>query len=196
MLVASGDLRNVVKTVGQIASSYEHSVNITINDRDLDIVARNAILLLIALAVEDTEQAINCMIHVWYSTLIRKADLDILQQRVRPLIQDICDKIKNKELNTLLGKSWTFGERSVSLVLEKSSWDGLLLYLDVPRGLTAERAKQVRASITLAEPRRDYRDRHLLFQTPSHRIAFNRFRTDGLLLPFGAQRDDFQEPNP
>ena len=194
--VASGDLRHVVKTIAQISSSYDQSIDVAINDRDLDIVARNAIMLLVALVVDNIDEAVDCMIHVCYSALIRKFDLDILQQRIRPLIESICDKIKDKAPNARLGKTWTFGQRSLRLVLEKRSWDRFLHFMDVPRGLTEERANQIRTTVTLAETRKDYRDRHLTVQSPSHRIARNRFRVDGLLLPFGSRRDEFREPNP
>lgn len=168
------------------------------NDRDLDIVARNAIMLLIALAVDDIDEAVDCIIHVWYSALIRKSDLDILQQRIRPLIESVCEKIKGKSPTCLLTKTWQFGQRSLRLVLEKSSWDSLLSLMDIPEGLTAEQAHQIRRTVTVAEPRKDYRDRHLLLQPrpPSRRTAKNQFRKDGLLLPFGSRRKDFQEPNP
>jgi hypothetical protein len=166
------------------------------NDRDLDIVARNAIMLLIALVVDNIDEAVDCMIHVWYSALIRKSDLNILQQRIRPLIESVCDKIKSKPPGNRLGKTWTFGQRSLRLVLEKSSWDSLLLFMNIPEGLTAERANQIRTAVTLAESRKDYRDRNLLFQSRSRRIAKTRFWGDGLLLPFGSRRDDFRELNP
>jgi hypothetical protein len=194
--VASGDLRNVAKTIAQIPSSYNQPVDVTINDRDLDIVARNAIMLFIALVVDNIDEAVDCMIHIWYSALIRKSDLNILQQRIRPLIESVCEKIKSKAPSSRLGKTWIFGQRSLRLVLEKSSWDSLLFSINIPEGLTEERANQIRTAVTLAESRKDYRDRHLLFQSPSRRIAKNRFWGDGLLLPFGSRRYDFREPNP
>ncbi|OBT63191.1 hypothetical protein VE03_07739 [Pseudogymnoascus sp. 23342-1-I1] len=196
LFAASGDLRNVAKTIAMLPSSYNQPISITINDLDPDIVARNVIILLIALTVENSDEAIDCIIHIWYSALIRKSDLEILQQRIRPLIESVCEKTKNKTPTSLLGKTWTFGQRSLRLVLEKSSWDNLLSYMDIPAGLTMERANQIRTAITLAESRKDYRDRYLLFQTPSRRIAKNRYWGDGLLLPFGSPRVDFQEPNP
>jgi hypothetical protein len=195
-ILASGDIRNVVKTIGHLPSSYSQFVDVTMNDRDIDIVARNAIILLIALVVDDIDEAIDCIIHVWYSVLIRKSDLSILQQRVRPLVENVCEKIQGKPPHILLGKTWTFGQRSLRLVLERSAWDCLLLSMSIPEGVTAEKANQIRTTITLAESRKDYRDRHLFFQSPSRRIAINRFLGDGLLLPFGSQRHDFQEPNP
>lgn len=168
----------------------------TINDRDLDVVASNAIILLIALVSDNMDEAVDCMIHVWYSALIRKSDLDMIQQKVLPLVQDICEKIKDKNPETVLGKTWKFGKRSFRLVLRKSLWDRLLAYMTVPEGLTAERASRIRTAVTLDESRKDYLDMHLLFQSPSRRVAKHRFRQDGLLLPFGAPRHEFQEPNP
>lgn len=194
--IASGDFRNVVKTIALLPKSYNQPVGITMNDLDLDIVARNVIMLLIALTVDNIDEAADCIIHIWYSALIRKSDLDILQQRVRPLIEDVCEKIKSKLPSAILAKTWTFGQRSMRLVLKRSSWDNMLFYMSIPEGLTVQRANQIRIAVTLAESRKDYRDRHLLLQSRSHRIAKNRYWADGLLLPFGSPRYEFKEPNP
>jgi hypothetical protein len=93
---ASGDLRNVVKTLAMLPSGYNHNMEIVINDRDLDIVTRNLILLLIAMVVEDVDEAAECIIHIWYSSHIRESDLDILQHRIQPLVNAVCEKIKHK----------------------------------------------------------------------------------------------------
>ena len=132
-------------------------------------------MLLIALVVDDFDEAVDCIIHVWYSVIIRKSDLDILQQRIRPLIESVCEKIKSKASSSQLAKTWTFGHLSLRLVLGKSSWDRLLFFMVIPEALTAERAYQIRATVTLSECRKDYRDRHLLLQPPSRRIAKHRF---------------------
>ncbi|KAJ0168197.1 hypothetical protein CTA2_8707 [Colletotrichum tanaceti] len=196
LFAASGDLRNVIKTVAQLPESYTQTVEATLNDRDLDIVARNAILLLIALVMEDFDASANCIIHVWYSAFLRKCDLDVLQQRIRPLIEEVCHKLTGQPADKLLAKTWTYGQRSLRLVLQKSAWDALLAFTDTPKDLTTEQARKLRTNVTLAEDRVDFRDRHFFLQTPSHRVAMVRFREDGLLLPFGASHVDFQHPNP
>jgi hypothetical protein len=68
--------------------------------------------------------------------------------------------------------------------------------MDVPDGLTIDNANEVRKAVTLARSRVDRRDRDYLLLSPSHRVARQRFRQDGLLLPFGAQRSEHCEPNP
>ncbi|KAF5962848.1 hypothetical protein FBULB1_13786 [Fusarium bulbicola] len=167
LFAASGDMRNVVKTIARLPPGHDKAIEITVNDRDLDIVSRNAIMLLIALTADDQDAAAY-----------------------------ICDKTKKKPAESLLGKTWTFGKRSLRLVLRKFAWDKVLRFLDTPAGLTMERANKIRKDVTLAKSRIDYRDRHFLLISPSTRLAKQRFREDGLLLPFGAGRSELTVPNP
>jgi hypothetical protein len=51
--IASGDLRNIIKTVAHLPSSYNHSLKVTINDKDFNIMAHNLILLLVALVIKN-----------------------------------------------------------------------------------------------------------------------------------------------
>ncbi|KAH9225123.1 hypothetical protein K456DRAFT_1776129 [Colletotrichum gloeosporioides 23] len=166
LFATSGDLRNVVKTIAKLPNSYTQSIEVTMNDRDLNIVARNVIMLLISLVVDDVNIAADCIIHVWYSALLCKSNLNIIQHRIHPVLKEVCYKLKGKGADTLQ--------------------DDLLSFTDTPKGLTSNQAYDIRKAVTLAEGRKDYRDRHLLLQYPSHRIALTRFREDGLLLPFGA----------
>jgi len=84
--IASGDIRNVIKTIACLPTSSTQSTELYINDIDLDVVARNLILLLIGLVVEDDIEAIECMIHVWYSAFLRASDMATLRNRIRPMI--------------------------------------------------------------------------------------------------------------
>lgn len=145
---------------------------------------------------DDPDQAVDCIVHIWYSCLIRKSHLEIVQSRVRVLVQDVCDKICTKSPDSLQAKTWRFGKHSLRLVLPQHTWMQLLTYMDVPPGLDSQKATKIRQVVTLAESRVDYRDRHLLFFSPAHRIAKTRYWEDGLLLPFGARRDEFDVPNP
>ncbi|KAL4866625.1 hypothetical protein BDV12DRAFT_198975 [Aspergillus spectabilis] len=51
-------------------------LEITVNDRDFDTVARNIIIILAALLVKGVDEAVECMIHVWDSALKRECDLE------------------------------------------------------------------------------------------------------------------------
>jgi hypothetical protein len=167
-----------------------------INDVDLDVAARNLILLLVVLSVEDDKEAIECMIHVWYSAFLRASDMAILRGRIRPMIEDVCRNIEKKSSTLFLGMTWTFAQHSCRIELTKESWGKVLLYLDNIQSLSIDQAHQIRSAVTLAPERIDYRDRRMLISNPTQRICKQRFREDGLLLPFGASRLGFDVPNP
>jgi hypothetical protein len=167
-----------------------------LNDRDPEIVIRNAILLLISLNAEETKEAVDCMIHIWYSAFIKKSHLDILQGKIRALVAGVVQKVENKPLKSLQAKSWSFGSRTLRLVLTKEIWCKLLERLDVPVNLTVQKAHQIRTAVTLAPSRIDYRERRYMCLLPAHRLGQERYRTDGLLLPFDASRVQFDKPNP
>ena len=194
--IASGDLRNVIKTIGDLPSSYKHDLEVTINDRDFDLVARNVILLLIALVVEDPKEAIECMIHLWYSVLLRESDLDILHKHLRPLIEEACNESEGMQPKELIEKSWKFGNSLLRVSLDRQSWRRLLTYLTKPDGLTADRAREIRKASVLCHEGRYSRDLHLACLSQSRRFINLKFREDGLLLPFGSPQHEFKEPNP
>ena len=184
-----------MKSLVGLPETYAGHCEVVVNDRDLDIVARNAILLLIALHFSP-ETAAPMMLHLWYSALIPAQMLRSLQDNILPLIQEVCNKIQAKPAQSLLSKTWTYGTRSLRLVLTKEQWDHLLPYFEVPDGLSAAQAQIIRALTTLAPERKDYLERALLTQPPAWRVCTMKFRKDGVLLPFGSSRQELDSPNP
>ena len=51
-------------TIANLPPEYSNTIDVTLNDRDIDVAARNTIMLLVALAVDDAEKATDCMLHV------------------------------------------------------------------------------------------------------------------------------------
>ena len=178
-----------------IPSTYSGACEVVINDRDFDIVARNIILLLMALHL-GPDEATPIMLHIWYSALVPIKMVSSLQSNIAPLIRDVCAKIREKRADSLQGKTWKYGTQSLRVVLQKSQWESLLSYFEVPDGLSTTQAQNIRTSTTLAPERRDYVDRALYLQSPSWRVSMMKFRNDGILLPFGASRKEFDTPNP
>ncbi|KAK7518256.1 uncharacterized protein IWZ02DRAFT_380899 [Phyllosticta citriasiana] len=196
LFAASGDPRNVIKSIAGIPANFSQSITALVNDKDFDVVARNVILLLIALYVEPAPAAAAAMLHTWYSALIPSSVLRCLHDTVLPLIRDVCEKIKDKPADSLLSKTFKNGTCSMRVVLKKSSWDALPGYLEVPHGLTMEEARRVRRATTMAEERKDYLERALFTQPPGWRTATKQFRSEGILMPFGASLAAFDTPNP
>lgn len=172
------------------------------NDLEFDVVARNAILLLLALTAQDSSNTpsniAEALIHVWYSASIPSNVLSLLENRVKPLIVEQCSRIADKPPNAVLAKTWEFSAgQTLRLELKKSDWLRLRGFCDVPDGMTPGNAAQIRTAVTLAPERADYRDRWYYKEaSPSMRIAKQRFREDGLLLTFGHPRGAFDVPNP
>lgn len=188
-------MRNLVKTVADLPSEYQMPATAVLNDLDFDVVARNAIMLLVALVVEDTEKASDTILHLWYSALVRTCDLAILAD-VRLLVEDVVSKIADKTAGSLQAKTWKINKSSLRLVLAKEQWTSLLAFLKAPEGLAVAQARQVRTDVTMAPSRKDYIHRNLVAQPPYHRVCKMKFREDGLLLPFGHSRKEFVVPNP
>ncbi|KAL7628839.1 hypothetical protein AAE478_000354 [Parahypoxylon ruwenzoriense] len=196
LFAASGDIRNVIKTIVSIPDEFKKPIKIHMNDRDADIVGRNAIMLLLALTEDSADVAVDNILHLWYSSFISQSLQDTLKGKIRELVQSVCTKIESKAPDAVLGKTWTFGSRSLRLVLAKKQWLELLASLEPPPGLTVDKAREIRRSVTIAPQRVDYRERRYFVQPPSHRTSAQKFREDGVLLPFGGPRDIYTIPNP
>ncbi|KAI0531843.1 hypothetical protein GGR58DRAFT_518185 [Xylaria digitata] len=196
LFAASGDLRNVVLSVTNLPQSYRSPLSILINDCEIDIVARNLIFLLIMLTEEDPNTAAESMLHVWYSALVTEACYTLLQKKLKPLIEDVCNKIAGKLCKTLLGKTWNFGGNSLRLVLTREAWMKLPSYFDVPSGMTKETAQAVRQAVVNAPSRVDYVDRALLVRSPAMGLGMIKYRNSGVLVPFGQACEAFVIPNP
>ncbi|KAF2470499.1 uncharacterized protein BDR25DRAFT_325695 [Lindgomyces ingoldianus] len=195
LFAASGDIRNLVKTIVGLPENYRAKCEVICNDWDFPIVARNAIMLLAALRFEP-ETAVPIMIHIWYSALLPARIAQAVEDCLLPYIDDVCTKVKDKDASSLLGKTFKIRGRSLRLVLKKGEWFRLCGFFKIPAGLRAIDAQSVRQRTMMAPERVDYVDRALYRQSPAIRMGMYRFRVDGVLLPFGASRKDFDTPNP
>ncbi|RYP39103.1 hypothetical protein DL766_000559 [Monosporascus sp. MC13-8B] len=196
LFAASGDMRNAVLSVASLPPTYRGPLSIVINDREIDIVARNVILLLIFFVEENPTVAAEYVLHVWYSALITAPCSSMLRDKLKPMVEYVCNKIAQKPGSALLGKTWKFGESSIRLVLTRNNWFSLLSYFDVPQGLAKDAAQYLRQMVVSAPERVDYVEREMCTKSPSARLGIAKFRGDGILLPFGQPRGAFAIPNP
>ena len=100
LFAASGDCRNIVKSIVGLPEGYTGRCTAVLNDRDFAVVARNVILLLSALHFDPGASA-PMMIQMWYSALIPAIMLETLQREVLPYIEDVCAKVKDRSANSL-----------------------------------------------------------------------------------------------
>jgi hypothetical protein len=131
-----GDIQNVVKSIMEgLSDGYNSRCTLVINDINFIVVARNAILLFVALSLKPKE-AVTIMIHVWYSALLADFMINTLCHVALGRIVEVCKKIKGRPSTSLQAKTFSFGKRSLQLVLKKHQWDELKDYFNVPQGLT------------------------------------------------------------
>ncbi|KAL4805432.1 hypothetical protein BDV18DRAFT_140850 [Aspergillus unguis] len=192
---ASGDLHNVVKTLADLPDEYNRSLDITINGSEFDAVARNVILLLVSLVVEDKDEAVDLMIHLWYSAFITASHVKILQQQIQPLIDKVALHCKKHKAPGTLTKTWHFGSRTLRLSLHSSEWTRLSSMFQLPEGLTVEKAKSIRRSVMMNGKAKDATERKLYCMRPPRRQAHVEFRAEGILLPFEYPQHGFIIPN-
>ncbi|KAF7718076.1 Uncharacterized protein PECH_002412 [Penicillium ucsense] len=195
-IYSCGDLGNVVQTLAKLPDEWNHRLQITINDGDAEIIARSIILLLIAVFVDDIDQAIECMIHVWYSAFIRLSDSELLHTQIKPMLERVRNTIKDKDPESLRAKTWTRGNRSIKVVLKQRTWMTLPRMLDRANQINPIDAFASRRATVLCRHRWDHRDGFMMKLPPKQRTAHVRYLLHGLLLPFGHNRVEFVVPNP
>lgn len=195
LFAASGDLCNVVKTITKLPKEYVGECVVAINDRNFCITARNIMMLLTAMHF-NPETAVPIMIHLWYSALLPAPIVRALQDSILPYVEDVCRQIHGKDGESLQAKTFRFGNRSMRVVLRKHEWDKLVKMFFPPKGLSADAAKKIREATMMAPGRIDYIDRVLQNMSPAQRVGSWKFRTEGLLLPYGMSRKHFAIPNP
>ena len=176
-----------------LPEGYKGICTCVVNDKDVDVVHRNVLILLIAM-LRPPVQAAELMLHLWYSARLTEALEKAIEELVRPLIADVVEKIKNRRDEIVQSKTWSFGLCSMTVCLTKEQWEALLEMLDTKH--SASKAEHERLGIVLNASRKDNLDRHLLNLQPSRRLASIRFRETGILLPYGVCVDAYCKPNP
>ncbi|KAK7946009.1 uncharacterized protein PG986_010330 [Apiospora aurea] len=193
--MASGDLRNVFKPIVAAPSNYKAKLQITINDRDIYIVARTVLMLLLLLVEKDPVAAAQNAVHLWYSAFIAPSLMNTLKTKIEPLLRAVCAKIEHGSDCSLLGKTFGFPSGNLRVLLNKRSWNSLLDYTKVP-DIPMAQAQEQRRAVMLAPSRLDYRARAYHQQDPPTRFGAQKFRERGILLPLGAPTEAFTIPNP
>ncbi|GAW19318.1 hypothetical protein ANO14919_088040 [Xylariales sp. No.14919] len=190
------DLRDTIFSITSLPPSYKGPFIAVLNDADKSVVARNLIFLLMMFVEENPAVAAENVLHLWYSALITESCYDMFRSRLKPLVEEVCDKIARKPGYTKLRKAWKFGESSVQVVMTRNGWFSLLSYFDVPQGLTKDVAQQARQIVMSAPERIGYVDSVMCTKSPTGKLAMRKFRDNGLLLPFGQLGEEFTIPNP
>jgi hypothetical protein len=81
-------------------------------------------------------------------------------------------------------------------VLKKSEWVALAKHLKLPLELTLEESRETLQGHTLDDFRTDHRECPMLMWPGALRQVDHRFRSEGILQPYGCSTAAFDTPNP
>ncbi|KAI0028620.1 hypothetical protein K488DRAFT_89555 [Vararia minispora EC-137] len=182
--VASGDLRNVVRTVNGLSEDYTGRTRILMNDHDGFVTIRNVMLFLILGQIPDKRRAVDIAVHFWYSAFL-PADYEA---EIFAIVDGLC-------------ASWSGGTVHIRLTeTTKLSCDispGCYELLKMCRDsvYTCDHAAHEIEKIRFAPSRVDYLHKEFYPLSPSHRLSFFHFRKSGILLPCAAPTERFTSPN-
>jgi hypothetical protein len=183
--LASGDFRNVLRTVNSLPSTYSGKLSILLNDLNLAIVCRNVMLLLILGNIPDESLAADIALHFWYSAFMPME----YRLQLSTLVSKFIQQTKDGKVVIPLGPHST-----LSCCLPEEATYFFLHFIS--SNLTVGDAQEEYDRVRNAPSRRDYRDRMYARLKPSHRVAFQEYRRFGIVLPFGAINAHFNRPNP
>ncbi|KAJ5956141.1 hypothetical protein N7501_010420 [Penicillium viridicatum] len=195
LLTSSHDIRNIVETVARLPDTYSGQCEIVMNGVSFGIFAQNIVLALTAFHFPP-EEAAPIMIHLWYSALIPTSVLTALQSKLLPLIEKVCSEVVLKRPKRFFKWAWKKNRSSLQLELLRDEWERLRYILRFPGRFSASEATRNRQDVMLADKRVDSLHRTLHAQPRYWRLSTMKFRRDGILLPFGCSRKEFDTPNP
>ncbi|EEB97670.1 hypothetical protein MPER_02969, partial [Moniliophthora perniciosa FA553] len=185
--IASGDLRNVIKTVNALPSDYTGNLSILLNDDNPLVVARNFLILTWLGIMDNVDEAAEFAVHYWYSVMLQS------QHCIHALLTLTRNKIfqegfvgQNFPLTQTSTISTNFKDATASLIRSKM----LFTTVDV------DSASNAWAAVMNGPDRMDYREQLYGNMKPSHRVAMQRWRRFGILQPLGAPDANFSLTNP
>ncbi|KAF5328023.1 hypothetical protein D9758_018025 [Tetrapyrgos nigripes] len=188
--VASGDLRNVIRTVNELPENYAGTLKILINDRDQMVQCRNLLLLVALGMIPELNEATEIAIHLWYSLFLPNHWLP----EIMKILQSSGLITTDEGLCTL--SPGPHSTLNILMDAETKFFFGSTFLLNEPDKLTLGIANNV-WSTHMRDPNRvDYIERFYLNLEPSHRLAIDEWRRFGVLYPFDACSNYLNQPNP
>ncbi|TFK68726.1 hypothetical protein BDN72DRAFT_841402 [Pluteus cervinus] len=185
---ASGDIRNLIKTVNGLPENYRGKCDIYFNDKE-PLVTNHNLVALFALLNPDIplDRAVDLAIHLTYSSALTPAMARDFYQCITAIYANPPSSLCwSGELPTRgLGKL-----RFTQLTTD--TLDILQTYLS---NYPLRDALQGMREIMMSPQRVDYRHKHMLVLKSEHRLPYEYYRNMGIISPFSVDTTTFTEPN-
>ncbi|KAJ6580854.1 hypothetical protein B0H19DRAFT_1369334 [Mycena capillaripes] len=189
--LASGDLRNLIRSINSLPSDYAGYCDVLLNDTNPVLVNRNLVILFVLLSSGPSlEEAAEFATHLMYSAALPEAGANYVQRCIEFIYASGGEFEVDLSFQRCLD---TRGEGKVYSVQPSAGIKRLLEMFHSNYTLSA--ALRNMKDITLASDRLDFREKYYAGLKPSHRMAFHRFRETGILAPFSLNTSNFTHPN-
>lgn len=197
--VEAGDLKNVLHTINSLPDDFSAALDIVINDSK-PITACLMLYLLVILGsdVDDTV-SVDMALHHWLSAFEPKEYCPQMMMIFSKFVADGMAPRGERDESRLHTPPHPIGQKGSTVLL----WGpGSLPYLQrfeegmmMALGMRTLKYPEARVAYEHSRLGGDDWDRVLAPLTPSHRVAFQKYRETGIVLPFGAPRAHFNSPN-
>ncbi|TFK68722.1 hypothetical protein BDN72DRAFT_841394 [Pluteus cervinus] len=185
---ASGDIRNLVKTVNGLPENYRGNCDIYFNDKNPLVTNHNLVVLFALLnPAIPLDRAINVAIHLMYSSALTAA-----------MARDFYTCMWAIYSNPSSSHCWS-GElpsrgpgKLRFTQMTRDTFDILRMYTS---SYPLHDALQGMREIMMSPQRVDYRHKHMLMLKSEHRLPYEYFRNLGIVSPFSVDTTAFTEPN-
>ena len=189
--IASGDLRNVIKTVNGLPKDFQRTCKVFVNDFTDYISVRNLLFLCMLCDADgpSPEETAEGVLHLWYSSSITKSQSEFLSQWIDRLVPGL--KVPNKD--RISGSIDLHGPSTLRFDWPRSAAQ---LMVDLARAsYSLASARESMRKVQAAPTRKDYRERRIASLRPRHRASVQHWLRTGVLLPFGESTERFECPN-
>ena len=112
-------------SINSLPTTYKGTCTSVLNDKNMGIVARNIIMLLISAQLPPADAA-ELVLHIWYSARLTQGMLAAIDKHATQPIANIVTKIKDKDDDVMQSKKWTFGTAEIIVRMYKPQWKNLL----------------------------------------------------------------------
>ncbi|KAG6817140.1 hypothetical protein H0H87_012331, partial [Tephrocybe sp. NHM501043] len=183
--IASGDIRNLVRTVNSLPADFKGQCDILFNDYNPLVVGHN-IVVLWALLGQDIapDDAAELALHFMYSSMLTPAMSKCLLKSL-----DMLNSITHGSANSVA----IDGRGTLNVFLASNALDETKKMLRTKYGQSV--ASRAYTNVMCSSERQDYTDRFINSLDPGHRLAFSHFKKSGILAPFSLDVSHFNEPN-
>lgn len=184
-------------TVNGMPYLYNKTCDITLNDPNVHIVIRNALILMIAFLYPNKLEAARTITQLWYCAAAVAKTWQKMTGELRPFVERAYRRSGKRKAAAQVSQRWTKNEASLRLTLTRRQWKLMLDLLADADGIDFDAAMRSRRAAVLADPRQEARRNRTLCGMPAaYRRAHVRYLNTGLLLPFGQPVSAFDAPNP